>query len=1230
MTILISVNGNDTGEGFLIYDPIGTRTFPVPVGLRTDDGTTVNATLQALAGGASVEFDQAAVEISPVETTVQIHATSASSARNDTVLQVVVGAAVQASFDLTSISDPEIWYRGRFEARFATDPDKYYHDKGTSASSFKAFALEGEPDFVPAAPNPDGSPHDNSLPDRIDKFVGRVVRFHNSPVSRSHVEDIGVFVNVIKATVGGSVEEFFVGDPILGLPINLGPGSYFAANNDGGISSTPAPEETHGAGFEPISNFEFHIGDIFSGTSLIGPYVPGTVNSNNPRSPDHRPFAAGFVSMTSDEINNQYSIGSHATFSNARRAELLIDYNGLPAAAKPDPSNPTSTGTVEGRNLFKRISNLGGDSANSIPNDAAPDLPWTSKEEYTGDVNDAIVFNPNNSSVMSFLAGFDFFEVFIKFFNFHTDELRGQVDGSFSANTSESVPEFQDGIYNIESLNTAAFNALTPDQMTQAGIDAILGGAGVAEHAVVDITPSFKRLVISKAVVANPADPPASWTLASRSEALVGEYLPQASVFPRDLYYAILPPRHERNVLGACEGAPFAPPPTIGIARVFWDATDSMWKMILHAGQPGANGVTYAGSWAGSPVTVPTGCTPDDVELLTPTIDFGNVEEGMTMYRQIVMLNRSAGAVTVSLPVLALPFGRPSDTNVNIPADGIGTLLVSFTADAPGVTSPILVTLGTNPVVVSELNVNLTGTSVPVATMDVVLVLDRSYSMTEPALTGFRTISKAGLRNQAAQFFVDLLRPGDRIGMVRYNQNAQPHMALEAAGPEGTGAGRMSAAASLADADLNPSGSTSVGDGMTEANTMLAGPTTSVKKSMVVLSDGKENQPVYINDVTLATDVSAYSIGLGLPQNINVQKLDAVTGNTGGYLLVTGELDQENEFRLHKYYAQILSGIANDAIVVDPRAVISRGETQRIPFYLSEADAHFDVILLTHTSRLVFALEAPDGTIVNRDNVAGFNGQFVNGGASRYYRMQMPIFPGNLARGFGKWHVVVTHLGNRRDPGKDMAFVADHAAHGERERNIGLIARTDPSQSYNILIRARSSITMRAVVEQLEFGPGSKMAVVAYMTAFGLPFDQDVHLVAQVTRPDGTNSLFPLVPVSQGRFEAQLNDNQLMGVHNIVVRAAGKTPAGWALQREQTITGTIVRPVVDSGADGTIQEIAEILKQEGMDDLAKVITEYLSKNSFGLLLGKLLPLALIILIVILIVILILMILGLAQ
>jgi hypothetical protein len=111
MAIIVTVNGNNTGEGFLLA-PAGGTTFPVTVGLHTTDGAHVQAILKVAAGGAGVAFSQTHVSITAVETHVNAHATSASHAHNDTVLQVEVANQVAASFKLTAITEPQIAFTG--------------------------------------------------------------------------------------------------------------------------------------------------------------------------------------------------------------------------------------------------------------------------------------------------------------------------------------------------------------------------------------------------------------------------------------------------------------------------------------------------------------------------------------------------------------------------------------------------------------------------------------------------------------------------------------------------------------------------------------------------------------------------------------------------------------------------------------------------------------------------------------------------------------------------------------------------------------------------------------------------------------------------------------------------------------------------------------------------------------------------------------------------------------
>ena len=99
----------------------------------------------------------------------------------------------------------------------------------------------------------------------------------------------------------------------------------------------------------------------------------------------------------------------------------------------------------------------------------------------------------------------------------------------------------------------------------------------------------------------------------------------------------------------------------------------------------------------------------------------------------------------------------------------------------------------------------------------------------------------------------------------------------------------------------------------------------------------------------MASDINefTYAVGLGQPQNISVPALQTISGNNGGYLLVTGAIGTDNRFLLQKYFLQILAGISNAEIVLDPEGQLTPGRVERIPFQLTSGDAGVDVILLT-------------------------------------------------------------------------------------------------------------------------------------------------------------------------------------------------------------------------------------------------------------------------------------------
>src|ERR1700753_2479536 len=141
-------------------------------------------------------------------------------------------------------------------------------------------------------------------------------------------------------------------------------------------------------------------------------------------------------------------------------------------------------------------------------------------------------------------------------------------------------------------------------------------------------------------------------------------------------------------------------------------------------------------------------------------------------------------------------------------------------------------------------------------------------------------------------------------------------------------------------------------------------------------------------DVGSSITANTFAIGLGQPENISTAALTTLTQGHNGYLLVTGALTPDQSDRLSKYFVQILAGVTNAQVVLDPYSILSAGSAQSIPFTVTEADYGLDVFLLTEAPWAVeFVLQTPDGQLLSPASVGpGTNLAYVQAGAMAYYR----------------------------------------------------------------------------------------------------------------------------------------------------------------------------------------------------------------------------------------------------
>ncbi len=164
----------------------------------------------------------------------------------------------------------------------------------------------------------------------------------------------------------------------------------------------------------------------------------------------------------------------------------------------------------------------------------------------------------------------------------------------------------------------------------------------------------------------------------------------------------------------------------------------------------------------------------------------------------------------------------------------------------------------------------------------------------------------------AAAVFLSVVQPSHGVGVVRFDQDATTVLAVTTVGPENFGPGRAAAQAAVAAHAPNPAGMTSIGDGVLAGQAAVAGAAGFDDTALVVLTDGQENSPAWIADVTPGN--RTFAIGLGAPSAINPAALHALVGGDG-WVGVTGNLSIDDRFLLAQYFLQALAGATNDQIV---------------------------------------------------------------------------------------------------------------------------------------------------------------------------------------------------------------------------------------------------------------------------------------------------------------------------
>lgn len=580
-------------------------------------------------------------------------------------------------------------------------------------------------------------------------------------------------------------------------------------------------------------------------------------------------------------------------------------------------------------------------------------------------------------------------------------------------------------------------------------------------------------------------------------------------------------------------------------------------------------------------------CDTPTITLLTPHLNFLDIPQGpMGMVREIPLaITFEVISPSVAITLDYAPGGVPTHSQL-VPAnlsDIVGPTAVNTVATIRlWIIFKTSSTVGAIPQQTATIReavsgktwrITITGNTVARQTAAVALVLDRSGSMSEDRGDGQ---NKHTSLQQAANIFVDVMLEGDGIGIVRYNQDAQVLQNILMLGGGGLSDLNRSATKDIINGNgLDPSGATSIGDGIFEGRGILDAAGTFNVKALTILTDGKENRDRYIADVAPQINSSTYAIGFGTPQNTSVPALQTISGNNGGFLLITGRIVTNNRFLLQKYFLQILAGISNAEVVLDPDGELVCGAVQRIPFLLTEADAGVDVILLTPYTKIVdFRLQTPTGQIIEPWRAMSESGMhFVLSEGVSYYRLALPtqLQQSRFDRE-GTWHALLTIGYPRIEKSPDSPNGVDRSILRNipkqqmiSQHNAILLSShvaTDsieraPALPYSLIVHSYSNVGFTASAEQSSYEPGALITLHAMITQSGLPM-ADVVVWAEVIQPQGSTSTLSFAETSSGKFTAQFNTS-IPGVYRFRVRARGTTRKGIPFMRERALTAAVWR-----------------------------------------------------------------------
>ncbi|MCX5613325.1 MULTISPECIES: tyrosinase family protein [unclassified Streptomyces] len=567
---------------------------------------------------------------------------------------------------------------------------------------------------------------------------------------------------------------------------------------------------------------------------------------------------------------------------------------------------------------------------------------------------------------------------------------------------------------------------------------------------------------------------------------------------------------------------------------------------------------------------------PPLVEQVSPTVHFQDVPTLETVWRPAVFRIRAGAPVhleVVSGSGPAAPYGlssrggRVTHTPVadNAPFDLVRVWLAFTGAATPGAATAGAVKIRC--VETGEVfDFILTGNTVQRETTGVVFALDKSLSMAQPTSNG---LSHMQMVREAVTRGAELIRDDSGAGVVTFDQEAHPEVKLSPFAPALSQRADVLAAVNA----VEPGGDTSLGDGLVAAQqTMNANGRAFTSRALVVVTDGLENQPKFLDEVGGTITTRTFAVVAGAANLVSAPALTRLANGTGGRLLLTDTpgTDAEGFFRLSTYIQHVLASAADEDVVAEASGVVTPEEEVRVPFQLNETDIEATVILSLDVPSVSLELETPAGRVLTESELTALGATVRRTTNMIFCRFRLP-FPAGVGAHSGTWQVGLK--ADERVLREETAKLRT-AAEGDPARGAELDRLTAHGPRYSIVVTAWSNLRLNSRVTQPSMEPGATIRFDAVLAEFGRPVEGRADVEAEVRRPDGVVVTVPLDEEVPGAFRGDLTAT-MAGVWQARITARGHTFGRTRFARQQRLGIAVLvggdhppAPVVGTDVDG--------------------------------------------------------------